>query len=454
MFSRRESDRDRRLTDYSAITSATSDYLSDSDSDFLTYGTGRGQASHSSVRDLQGGRRKKQPSTFVLCLCLLGSFINGFFLNVRGPCIGDLATRSGVTRAQVGYFFIASGIGGIAASLPAGKLIDWIGNPMVPFAIGLFLRAASCFALPYASSLWLLVLTGIVQGLTLPMVGVSLRAAVLWMYEEEATPKLNFVMAAFGAGSTIAPLVYDGFAELGNGSSAPLDWTFWGLAAVSALIGGSALCADRRLFFTLGRPTMKTPLSDHNAGNANGASETEVDSSSQGYISEATASASAPIVSQSDRMVFLTILNAYMMVSVGIEGTLGSWLYTLAGGNGTQGFSEATWINTALWGSFTLSRIFLVLVTTFKQEHVLYASHALCFFGTLYGLLTFQRDTNGGRPGLPSLSLWALTISFGIGIAPSFPNVIGLANRLYPGTFSGLVQSIFGISATCFHWVG
>ena len=52
-----------------------------------------------------------------------------------------------------------------------------------------------------------------------------------------------------------------------------------------------------------------------------------------------------------------------------------------------------------------------------------------------------------GTPGLPSLSLWALTISFGIGIAPSFPNVIGLANRLYPGTFSGLVQSIFGISA-------
>ena len=112
-----------------------------------------------------------------------------------------------------------------------------------------------------------------------------------------------------------------------------------------------------------------------------------------------------------------------------------------------QGFSEATWINTALWGSFTLSRIFLVVVTTFKQEHVLYTSHILCFFGTLCGLLTFRHDASGGETVLPSWSLWALTISFGIGIAPSFPNVIGLANRLYPGTFSGLTQSIFGISA-------
>ena len=86
------------------------------------------------------------------------------------------------------------------------------------------------------SSLWLLVLVGTVQGLTLPLV-VALRAAVLWMYEEHATPKLNFVMAAFGAGSTIAPLVYDGFAALESGSPAPLDWTFWGLAAASALLG-------------------------------------------------------------------------------------------------------------------------------------------------------------------------------------------------------------------------
>ena len=36
---------------------------------------------------------------------------------------------------------------------------------------------------------------------------------------------------------------------------------------------------------------------------------------------------------------------------------------------------------------------------------------------------------------------------FGLGIAPSFPNVIGLANRVYPNKFSGFTQSFFGVSA-------
>jgi fucose permease len=153
-----------------------------------------------------------------------------------------------------------------------------------------------------------------------------------------------------------------------------------------------------------------------------------------------------------DEMVFLGILNAYMVVSVGIEGTLGNWLYTLAGGTTTSGFSQATWVNTALWGSFTLSRIFLVIVTRFKQEHVLYCAHALCFAGTLCGLLALYGAQKGGGDNeselvFPMWALWTLTVSFGIGIAPSFPNVIGLANRLYPGTFSGVTQSVFGISA-------
>ena len=65
-------------------------------------------------------------------------------------------------------------------------------------------------------------------------------------------------------------------------------------------------------------------------------------------------------------MVFLGILNIYMVFSVGIEGTLGNWLYTLAGGNASSGFSQATWVNTALWGSFTLSRIFLAYLSQFQ----------------------------------------------------------------------------------------
>ena len=155
-------------------------------------------------------------------------------------------------------------------------------------------------------------------------------------------------------------------------------------------------------------------------------------------------------------MVFLGILNIYMVFSVGIEGTLGNWLYTLAGGNASSGFSQATWVNTALWGSFTLSRIFLIIFPVSSRSRVLYC--ASCFLGTLCGLLAVHQhpkaasrgaDSDGASeegPILDSWVLWTLTVSFGIGIRHLSLMLLALPIDC-TGSFSGVTQSFFGISA-------
>ena len=71
----------------------------------------------------------------------------------------------------------------------------------------------------------------------------------------------------------------------------------------------------------------------------------------------------------------------------------------------------------------------------------------LCFFFLFF--FSFSAPASGGVQEVtyPPWSLWVLTISFGIGISPSFPNIMGLASKLYPWAFTGAIQSTFGIAA-------
>ena len=381
-------------------------------------------------------RRKPKSACFLVTITVLSAFCNGVFLNIRGPCVKDLATRANISSSQMGWFFIASGLGGVVAALPAGKLIDYLQNPMTTLCSGLIIRAITCFALPFVTTWYSLMIVGLLQGITLPIVGVSLRAAILWTYGKRATPYLNLVMAAFGGGSMIAPLMYDWFAVVTT-SSAPLDYTFWGLAGFSLLLAGATLCVDRKRFVT---PKKNSLLANQNEpGLLPGEDENE---------NEDRTLPIEPTLSQT--WMFWSFLLCYMAVSVGIEGILGSWIYTLAGGNKVTGFSTATWVNTALWGSFTVTRLILVIVSKrVKEATILQVSHLIMLCGLITAYCTFKLTPGGGSEGVtyPTWSLWMLTISFGIGIAPSFPNVMGLAQKLYPWKFSGTVQSLFGVAA-------
>jgi MFS family permease len=409
---------------------------------------------------LATSRPKPKPTCLLITIAVLSSFCNGVFLNIRGPCVKDIAERANITPAQMGWFFIASGVGGIIAALPAGKVIDYFGNPMTTLCGGLVVRAATCFGLPYVTSVVPLMLIGIAQGFTLPVVGVSLRASILWTFKgKTATPYLNLVMAAFGFGSMVAPLLYDWFAVISS-SSAPLDWTFWGLACFCLLMAGASLCVDRTRFEKIKRKRKKRierseqRRQQHQRSNMydqvmNRDQGDDDDGDGEEEDENSISLPNAPTTRQS--LIFFLLVNLYMGVSVGIECTVGNWLYTLAGGNKITGFSTATWVNTTLWGTFTLTRLVLVYVLKngIHEKTILQLSHFCMLAGLSTACGLFHLSSEGGAEGViyPPWALWFLAISFGIGIAPSFPNVMGLAGRLYPWPFTGTIQSTFGISA-------
>ncbi len=56
----------------------------------------------------------------VLLACSFGSFVNGIFLNVRGPLIGNLCEALDSTPAAISLFLLCSGAGGVVGALPTG----------------------------------------------------------------------------------------------------------------------------------------------------------------------------------------------------------------------------------------------------------------------------------------------------------------------------------------------
>jgi hypothetical protein len=143
-----------------------------------------------------------------LALYCLGTFCNGFFVNIRGSVIQDLATQCGVTVATMSTFFFASGLGGMISALPAGLFVDHIGNPHMLLAAGLCIRAISSAAVPFVTSLVGMCAIGALQGSTLPLVGVALRTCIVRNKGSSSGGSLNLVMGSFGLGSIFSPMAY------------------------------------------------------------------------------------------------------------------------------------------------------------------------------------------------------------------------------------------------------
>ena len=150
-----------------------------------------------------------------LYLYSAGSFSNGLFISLRGPLIPELARRVRVDSPALGTFLGLGGISGGACALPVGLLLDRAGVcPHHVLVAGVVLRAVSVGALPLCQHLWHVNALAVVQGATLPLIGVSIRTCLVRVFgKEEFGAALNFTMGSFGVASILAPLAYSGLSS-------------------------------------------------------------------------------------------------------------------------------------------------------------------------------------------------------------------------------------------------
>ena len=144
-----------------------------------------------------------------LYLYACGSFSNGVFVASRSRH-PELARRVGKPSAALGAYLGIGGLSGGVFALPTGAMLDRYDAHAV-FAFGTLLRAVSVGATPLCSSLWHVNLLAVVQGATLPLIGVSIRVCLVRAVgQARCAQALNFTMGAFGLASVVTPLAYAG----------------------------------------------------------------------------------------------------------------------------------------------------------------------------------------------------------------------------------------------------
>ena len=441
-----------------------------------------------------------------LYLYACGSFSNGVFISLRGPVIPELARRVGKPSAALGAYLGIGGLSGGAFALPTGAMLDRYDAHAV-FAFGTLLRAVSVGATPLCSALWHVNLLAVVQGATLPLIGVSIRVCLVRAVgQARCAQALNFTMGAFGLASVVTPLAYAGL-QRAFGPERGFERVFVVVALAYAALALATLagfetppaveddaCSETTHTeeeedanassrgdddaFVAGRgsrdeypspsrgqdldvyvpaihdeeshvapPRVATPRGDDEDEHEGGDEDPLARPSRKKKTVAAGARRRRP------PMDVLVPMTAYMCLSVASEVTYGSWIYTLATERAGLSDTSAASLTSAFWAAFTATRFALSFVGAGPLPAVAF-SHAVAFSATTFlalqwGGVGFLNPGGALRDRASHASrslLWVVTLCVGCGAAGMFPNGIALGRSFFP--LDGFAQAAFELGAS------
>ena len=443
-----------------------------------------------------------------LYLYACGSFSNGVFISLRGPVIPELARRVGKPSAALGAYLGIGGLSGGVFALPTGAMLDRYDAHAV-FAFGTLLRAVSVGATPLCSALWHVNLLAVVQGATLPLIGVSIRVCLVRAVgQARCAQALNFTMGAFGLASVVTPLAYAGL-QRAFGPKRGFERVFVVVALAYAALALATLAGfetppaveddacsetthteeeedanassrgdddasvagrgsrDKYPSPSRGRdldvyvpaihdeeshvapPRVATPRGDdeyeHDGGDENPLARPS--------RKKKTVAVAAGARRRRPPMDVLVPMTAYMCLSVASEVTYGSWIYTLATERAGLSDASAASLTSAFWAAFTATRFALSFVGAGPLPAVAF-SHAVAFSATTFlalqwGGVEFLNPGGALRDRASHASrslLWVVTLCVGCGAAGMFPNGIALGRSFFP--LDGFAQAAFELGAS------
>lgn len=443
-----------------------------------------------------------------LYLYACGSFSNGVFISLRGPVIPELARRVGKPSAALGAYLGIGGLSGGVFALPTGAMLDRYDAHAV-FAFGTLLRAVSVGATPLCSALWHVNLLAVVQGATLPLIGVSIRVCLVRAVgQARCAQALNFTMGAFGLASVVTPLAYAGL-QRAFGPERGFERVFVVVALAYAALALATLagfetppaveddaCSETTHTeeeedanassrgdddaFVAGRgsrdeypspsrgqdldvyvpaihdeeshvapPRVATPRGDDEYEHDGG----DEDPLARPSRKKKTVAVAAGARRRRPPMDVLVPMTAYMCLSVASEVTYGSWIYTLATERAGLSDTSAASLTSAFWAAFTATRFALSFVGAGPLPAVAF-SHAVAFSATTFlalqwGGVGFLNPGGALRDRASHASrslLWVVTLCVGCGAAGMFPNGIALGRSFFP--LDGFAQAAFELGAS------
>ena len=305
----------------------------------------------------------------------------GLGLGIVGPALPSLAEQTGSTLAAIGSLFLFSAGGGMLGTALSGRIYDRIRNGHVVLGVAQFISVAGLMLTPLAGSLPILLAISFFSGISLGMINNGANTLLMWTHKKDAGPYVNGLHFSFGIGAFLAPTIFARILSLGG----TYQQTYWVLAG-------------------LGVPISLWMLFLSHAPDP--AEEADSESDAKGNLRKFLP------------MIIIAML--FLFFYVGSELTYGNWIYTYALTMGLANETQAAYLTSGFWLSFTIGRAFSIYAAArFKAEHVL----SIAFIGGL-SVLTLALAV----PGSINL-LWATTIGIGFFMAPVWATGYNLAGQ-------------------------
>lgn len=312
----------------------------------------------------------------------------GLSLSLLGPALTYLRERANVSKGEIGVLFVAQAVGYLVGSLLSGRLYDR-GYGHRAMAGALFGVAGSSLAIPHASSVALLAIPVALVGAFAACVDVGGNTLVVWHSRGSGSMRLlNALHLFFGIGALLSP----GFVNRS------LAWSN-GLGLVTATIAAYAT--------VMGILVLLHETPTH--------SSTTVEPDSP----------QTPVR-------ILAVIAVFFFLYVGVEVGFSGWLKTYAEGIRLPGRNSPTWLNTVFWLSFTLGRLFAVMLARHVRSGMMLAGSC-----ALTVVLLVVMTIADGSPAM----VWLTTPLIGIAVAPQFATMIAYAEERI--TLSGRATSWF-----------
>ncbi len=317
----------------------------------------------------------------------------GLGLGIVGPVLPSLAAQTGSTLSAIGSLFLLSSIGGMLGTAISGRIYDRILNGHRVLGLAQLVGATGLMLTPLVGSLPLLLVISFLSGISLGVINNGANILLMWTHKKEAGPYVNGLHFSFGIGAFLAPTIFAQILKLGG----TYQHTYWVLAGLGIPIA---------LWMLLLSKSPKAPEED------------ESETSSNGYLRKVLP------------MVVIAML--FLFFYVGSELTYGNWIYTYALEMDLANATQAAYLTSGFWLSFTIGRAFSIYAAArFKAEQVL----SIAFIGGL-SVLTLALAV----PNSINL-LWATTIGIGFFMAPVWAtgyNLVGQSIKL-TATISSII---------------
>ncbi|MGE0130366.1 MAG: MFS transporter [Blastocatellales bacterium] len=314
-----------------------------------------------------------------------------------GPTLPALAAQTNAEMKQISNLFIARSFGTMIGSWLIGRFYDRVaGHPLL--AASLLASAIAMAMMPSATIMPVLLGLSAFIGIAAASINVGGNALITLVHGERVRPFISTLHFAFGLGGFLAPMLVARMMHRADS----LHLTYWLLALVIIPVALITFIAP------------SPALSEHK----------HLDSAK-------------PLP-----MLMIALFAIFFFLEIGAEATMMGWYFSYATERG-MGAQTAAYMNSGFWAAFTVGRLATIWMTIRFNVVTLIVTYLSVTMLIALSLLIFAPAP---------FVLWFGAIGLGLAVAPVFPSMFGLAQRVLglSGKVTGFL--LVGSSAGSMFW--